>query len=147
VPARGDLDLLTSYTWNSTATGAFFSAYVRGSGGWANGYRPRNGYGVEIRPSSGTVSLDKNVAGTRTTLQSVGGAQPVSSGKHWLRLRVTGSTIQFRIWLDGDPEPSTWAATVTDTSVTADGQTFLSLNRGSTNVGARNVTLDDLVLK
>jgi hypothetical protein len=147
VPARADADLLTSYTWNSTAAGAYFSAYVRGSGGWANGYRPRNGYGVQITPNSGTVLLDKNVNNTRTTLQSVGGAQPVSTAKHWLRLRVTGSTVQFRIWLDGNPEPSTWAATVTDTGVTANGQTFLSLNRGSNNVGVRFVGLDDLVLK
>ncbi len=147
VPARGDADLLTSYTWNSTAAGAYFSAYVRGSGGWANGYRPRNGYGVQITPNSGTVLLDKNVNNTRTTLQSVAGAQPVSTAKHWLRLRVTGSTVQFRIWLDGNPEPSTWAATVTDNDVTANGQTFLSLTRGSNNVGVRFIGLDDLVLK
>ena len=147
VTARADADLLTSYTFNSTAAGAFFSAYVRGSGGWANGYRPRNGYGVQITPNSGTVSLDRNVNGTRTTLQSVSGAQPVSTAKHWLRLRVTGSTVQFRIWLDGNPEPSTWAATVTDASVTAAGQSFLSLARGSTNVGVRFLGLDDLVLK
>jgi hypothetical protein len=87
------------------------------------------------------------VNNTRTTLQTVSGAQPVSTAKHWLRLRVTGSTVQFRIWLDGNPEPSTWAATVTDTSVTANGQTFLSLARGSTNAGVRFIGLDDLVLK
>ena len=147
VSARADADLLTSYTPSSTTAGSYFSAYVRGSGGWANGYRPRNGYGVQITANSGTVLLDKNVAGTKTTLQSVSGAQTVSTAKHWLRLRVTGSTIQFRIWLDGNPEPSTWAATVTDTSVTADGQTFLSLNRGSNSVGVKYVALDDLVLK
>ena len=61
-------------------------------------------------------------------------------------MRVSGSTVQFRTWGDGNPEPSTWAATVTDTSVSGNGQVFLSLNRGSTNVGTRFVALDDLVL-
>jgi hypothetical protein len=146
VTARPDADLLTSYRFDSTATGPYFSVYVRGSGGWQNGYRPVNGYGLQITPNSGTITLEKNVAGTRTTIQNVSGAQSVSAAKHWLRLRVTGSTIQFRTWLDGTSEPSTWAATATDTSVSGNGQVFVSLNRGSSNVGTRFVALDDLVL-
>jgi hypothetical protein len=146
VTARPDADLLTSYQFSSTTAGSYFSVYVRGSGGWQNGYRPVNGYGLQITPNSGTITLEKNVAGTRTTIQNVAGAQTVSTAKHWLRLRATGSTIQFRTWLDGTPEPSTWATTVTDSSVTGNGQTFLSLNRAASNVGAKFVALDDLVL-
>jgi hypothetical protein len=146
VTARPDADLLTSYRFSSTAAGSYFSVYVRGSGGWQNGYRPLNGYGLQITPNSGTITLEKNVAGTRTTIQNVSGAQAVSGAKHWLRLRVTGTTVQFRTWLDGTSEPSTWAATVTDSSVSGNGQVFVSLNRAGSNVGAKFVALDDLVL-
>ncbi|MEO6502190.1 MAG: hypothetical protein ABIQ09_09805, partial [Jatrophihabitantaceae bacterium] len=69
------------------------------------------------------------------------------TGKQWLRLRVVGSTIQFKIWSDGASEPVAWEATATDTSVTADGQLFLSVVRGGTNVGDKSVSFDDLAIR
>jgi hypothetical protein len=71
----------------------------------------------------------------------------VGTGRQWVRLRVSGSTIQYKLWPDGQAEPSSWRVSVTDTSVTAAGQLFVSLNRGSANTGAKSVQLDDLTVR
>jgi hypothetical protein len=147
VPAQADGTALMSYQWNSTAASAFLSVYLRGSGGWQNTYRPKTGYGIQLQSNSATVVVQKNVNGTLSTVQSVTGAQQVTTGKQWLRLQVNGSTIQFKTWADGQPEPATWKAVNTDSTITGTGQLFVSLNRGgSTNVGAKSVGLDDLQL-
>ena len=118
--------------------------FTHGSGGWINSYRPVNGYGVEFSSNSSTVTVKRVVNGSSTSIRSVSGANTVSTAKQWLRLRVVGSTIQFRTWLDGQAEPATWRSTDTDTTVTAPGQLFVSYNRGSTNTGTRYVAIDDV---
>ncbi|MEO7261962.1 MAG: fibrinogen-like YCDxxxxGGGW domain-containing protein [Jatrophihabitantaceae bacterium] len=145
--ARADSELLTSYSWSSNTALSYLSVYLRGSGGWQNGYRPKNGYGLQLQSNSGTVTVQKNVNSVTSTVLSVAGAQAVTTGKQWLRLRVSGSTIQFKIWADGAAEPTSWKATSTDASVTAAGQLFLSVNRGGTNVGAKSVSFDDLAIR
>jgi len=54
---------------------------------------------------------------------------------YWVRFKCSGSTIQVRIWADGATEPSTWNATLTDTSVTASGQVGMMLVPVSTAAG------------
>ena len=144
--ARGDTDTLMSYQWSGAGSRAYFNVYARGSGGWANTDRPRTGYGVELRSDSGTVTLRRVVNGAVTTLQSVSGAQVTGTQKQWLRLRVVGSTIQFKIWSDGTTEPSAWRATVTDTSVTTPGQLFITNRRSGSNSGNRHVDVDDVLV-
>ena len=143
--ARADSEVKFSYQWNATSPTAYFNIYLRGSGGWQNPYRPRNGYGLELTSSSTTVAVRKNVNGAVSTIRSVAG-QTVTTAKQWVRLRVVGSTIQFKIWRDGSAEPATWTSTDTDASVTAPGQLFLSLVRGGGNSGVKNVTIDDLTV-
>lgn len=144
--ARTDSDVRLSYRWSPTGSGGFLNVFARGSGGWASGYRPRNGYGLELSSSSTSVSLKKSVGGTATTLATVSGAQSVSTAKQWLRLRVSGSTVQFKSWVDGTAEPAAWRSTVTDTSVTAAGQLHLSLVRSSSATVARSVDVDDVTV-
>jgi chitodextrinase len=144
--ARTDSDTVFSFQFSSTTAIQYVTAFTRGSGGWQGGWRPINGYGVEMRNSSGTIEVIKNVNGTQTTLATVTGAKAVSTAKQWLRLRVVGSTIQFKSWVDGTAEPAAWESTVTDTSVTAAGQLHLSTIRGGSNVGAKNVRIDDLAV-
>ncbi len=145
--ARADSELLTSFSWSSNTALSYFNVYLRGSGGWQNAYRPKNGYGLQLQSNSGTVVLQKNVNSVTSTVQSVAGGQALTTAKQWLRLRVSGSTIQFKIWTDGTAEPTTWKATATDTDVTAAGQLFLSTVRGGTNVGAKSVSVDDLAVR
>lgn len=141
-----DSEMLLSYRFGSTGSIGYFNVYLRGSGGWANSYRPRNGYGLEFRSNSTSVTVRKVSGGTSASLRSVSGANAVTTARQWLRLRVVGSTIQFRTWLDGDAEPATWSSTDTDTDVTADGTPYLSYVRGGSNTGARHVEVDDLTL-
>ncbi len=145
--SRSDSELLTSYAWSSNAAVSYLSVYLRGSGGWQNGYRPKNGYGVQLQSNSATVTVQKDVAGVASTVLSVAGAQVVTTGKQWLRLRVSGSTIQFRIWADGGAEPTVWKSSSTDTDVSAAGQLFLSVVRGGANVGPKSVAFDDLTIR
>jgi chitodextrinase len=144
--ARTDADTLFSYQWNSTAGGAYFNAYVRGSGGWTNSYRPVNGYGLELSSGSTTVTFRRVSGGTTTNLASVTNANVRTTAKQWMRIRAVGSTIQFKTWVDGTTEPTTWRSTVTDTAVTAPGQFFVSNVRSGSNTGAKNVTIDDLTI-
>jgi hypothetical protein len=140
-----DTDLVMSFAWSSTAAKAYAEVFVRGTGGWQNPYRPVNGYGIELANTSTSVLLLKTVNGTTTTLQTVS-AQQVTTGKQWLRLRVSGSTVQFKVWPDGQSEPTGWNATATDTSVAAAGQLFIANVRSSTDVGAKAISLDNLTL-
>lgn len=141
-----DSEVVTSYAWPSNTARFYTDVFLRGSGGWRNAYRPVSGYGIEVQSDSRTVSLIKTVNGTTTTLQSVSKAQQLTTGKQWLCLWVSGSTVQFKIWPNGQSEPAGWAATATDTSVTTAGQLFVSDVRSSSNVGAKAISLDDLSL-
>ena len=146
VPARKDSELVFSYAWKQPSASSFFSVYLRGSGGWQNGYRPRNGYGLQFSSGSRTVAVQKNVGGVLSTITSVPSAAAGTGEKQWVRLRVVGSTIQFKTWVDGAAEPASWAWTGEDASVTDAGQLFLALTRAGSNIGDKAVTLDDLQL-
>jgi hypothetical protein len=146
VSAVADSSTLLSYQWGSTGPVGYFSVYARGSGGWTNSYRPRDGYGLELASNSTTVTVRKVVNGAVSSVRSVGGANVVSTAKQWLRLRVVGSTIQFKHWVDGQSEPTAWTSTDTDSQVVAPGQVFVSYNRGGSNTGTRYVAIDDVVI-
>jgi chitodextrinase len=146
VPSVSGADVTFSYRWGSSTNGAYLNIYLRGSGGWQNAYRPRTGYGIELSSNSSTIALRRNVNGTTTTLVSTSGAQQVGTAVQRVRIQVAGSTVRYRTWLASQAEPTTWRATVTDTAVTADGQVFVSLVKGSGSPTARTVQLDDLVV-
>lgn len=57
---------------------------------------------------------------------------------------MTGSTVRFRIWRDGQVEPSTWNATFTNTAVTAPGRAYV-VGFGSPTT-ARSLFVDDVAL-
>lgn len=98
----------------STA-GAYFTVVLRGSGGWQNGYRPKNGYDLSI--SSGGHDHPGEERERHIALQSMTKAQQVGTEKQHVRFRVVGSTVQFaQLGVDGTTEPTTWNATVTDSS-------------------------------
>lgn len=141
-----DAEVLTSYRWSANTPMAYLSVYLRGSGGWQNSYRPQNGFGIELRPNSTAVRAVKNVNGTLTDLGGLSGVQATTTGKQWLRMRVSGDTIRVKIWADGQAEPDNWEFSVTDSSVSGPGQLHISLNRSSSNSGAKAVTLDDLAV-
>ena len=54
---RSDAEIRFSYQWSGTGRTAFFNVFARGSGGWANAYRPWNGYGIELSSNSSSVAV------------------------------------------------------------------------------------------
>ena len=129
-----------------TGPTAYLNVYARGSGGWANAYRPRAGYGLELASNSRAVAVRRVTGGTASTLRAVAAGQSVTTQKQWLALRVVGTTVQFKTWVDGAAEPVGWTSTDVDAGVTSSGQLFVSLVRGGTNVGAKSVAIDDLTV-
>ena len=144
--AVADADVVLSYQWSAGTARAYASVWTRGSGGWLNSYRPNNAYGVQLQSDSANVLVLRSVGGVQTTLATLTGASPVGTAKKWVRIRTVGSTIYVRAWNDGSPEPATWTSTVSDSGVAAAGQVFLSLNRSSSNVGAKSISFDDLTV-
>ncbi|MBE0448644.1 MAG: hypothetical protein IBX64_11200, partial [Actinobacteria bacterium] len=88
---------------------------VRGSGASAT----ENGYVVSIYNSSNntkSILLYRYLDGTYQLLQS----KPYdwsANTWYWARLRAIGSTIQAKVWPDGENEPSSWSLNATDTSI------------------------------
>lgn len=142
---RADSGVTYSYQW-TPASGHYVSMYLRASGGWKDGFKPKNGYGIEVTKGA-TVTMYKVVNGTATRMAQVYPGQVVTTAKQWARLEVVGSTIRFKTWLDGKPEPAAWTYSVTDTSVTSPGQLYTSLARSSgTGYGGSTVSIDDVAV-
>jgi hypothetical protein len=145
-PEAADAELLFSYRWDANTAVSYANAYLRGGGGWQNGFRPATGYGLQLASNSTAVAVQRNVNGTLTTLANVTGAQQLSTGRQWVRFRVQGSQVMFKSWADGGAEPVGWTRVVTDTAVAAGGRLHISHVRGGSNVGAKTVSLDDVTL-
>jgi len=146
VSAVADTDLLMSYRWSASTARSSFNVYVRGSGGWQNGNRPRTGYGLNFVSDSSRVTVQKNVNGVLTNLVGLPGAQPVGAGKRWLRLRVVGNRLMFRTWADSTREPSTWTWSGADRSIAGAGAVYLTHVQQGTSAQERSVFVDDLTL-
>jgi chitodextrinase len=144
--AAPDQEVLLSYTWSSSTAVAFENVFLRGSGGWQNGFRPASGYGVQLSTNSGAVTVQRASAGTVTNLVTLSGARQVSTATQWVRLRVDGTQISVKTWVDGTAEPVGWTWTGTDASVTGAGQLYVSHVRGGSNVGAKTLYLGDMDL-
>lgn len=73
--------------------------------------------------------LQKYVGGTLSTIGTAD-AGMVENAWFWVRLQRTGTTIQMRVWLDGNAEPGTWTVSDTDTSHSS-GWVGLGINRAA----------------
>lgn len=143
---RADAEVRFSYRWSGTGPSAYLNVYTRGSGGWSNAYRPRDGAGIELASNSSAVTVRRVTGGAVSTVRTVGVGQSVTTQKQWLALRVVGTTVQFKTWVDGTAEPAAWTSTDTVTGPTAPGQLYVSLVRGGSNSGAKAVAIDDLTV-
>lgn len=65
---------------------------------------------------------------------------------YWIRVSMTGSHLQARIWQDGTSEPGTWTLDTTDTTFSAAGRYGMSFNTfaaGSDTVQFDHITVTD----
>ncbi|MFI8191370.1 hypothetical protein ACIF8T_21545 [Streptomyces sp. NPDC085946] len=139
-----DVDVAAKVTVTTVPVGAATSI------GLSVGYTDTNNHNRArlIVNTTGTVqlALEKEVAGSTTTL---GTATQVGTGftaGQWWRIRIqrTGTTLRCRAWLDGTTEPATWLHSVTDPANPSGRVGFRALaSTGSTGL-PRLVQVDDL---
>jgi len=122
LPALGarDADIAARFQTDKAAAGGNIFAYLsarRTSSGDA--YRAK----VRIAPSGAVYVQPTRVSGgVETALGAevvVAGLTHTAGAALWVRAQVSGAdptTIRVRVWADGQPEPSAWAASVTDST-------------------------------
>lgn len=97
---------------------------VRGSGANAS-VNQENGYAATLgNQNNRDAALFKYVSATFSPLDlnpTALAAALTTLTWYWVRLQATGSTIRYKVWKDGDSEPGSWTASVTDTSLTGSG--------------------------
>jgi hypothetical protein len=88
--------------------------------------------------ASGTLLINKCIAGVNTNLATVG--YTVAAGViNQYHLRIQGSNIYANLYPDGPNEPSVWMLTATDSSISAAGGYAVL---GNTNTGSPGIQFD-----
>lgn len=138
-----DVELLFSTTMPVVPTGAaWVSAAVVRFVDINNLYRMH----TEFQPD-GTirVKIVKRIDGVSNDIFGLTdtGRTYVAGTKVWTRAHATGTTMMIRCWVDGSPEPTTWAATADDSEISG---TTVGLYewRIATNAGSLSAIIDDV---
>lgn len=103
-----------------------------------------SGYQLQINASTGYQWI-RRVAGTSAV--NLGSRVPFTlptNASRWVRVRVIGSVLQARMWVDGADEPDSWPAgtDLIDDAITAPG--YLGLYLGGGSAASRSLDFDDL---
>jgi len=109
--------------------------FARGSGSAhssANYYCAQMGTGAQRR-------IGKRINGAPTTIQSAAFSHVLETW-YWMRLRVSGTTIQVKHWTDGETEPEAWTFTSTETELTGAG--WVGIVLGSQNSSGPTARID-----
>ena len=104
-----------------------------------------NMYFVAAYAGSGGLVFAKLVSGGFTQLGSGSFTLNINTF-YWIRVVMSGSHLQARIWADGSSEPSTWTIDTTDTTYSAAGQFGVSTNtfsQGTDTVKFDSITVTD----
>jgi len=102
---------------------------IRGSKVLSGGKYYATGYMMQVSEGSNSAVLYKRTAvGNYTAITS--GTLPFTVAinvKYNVKLQAKGTTIKGKVWRDGTAEPTTWAFTATDSSISA-GTLWYSVN-------------------
>jgi len=92
-------------------------------------------YGVRY-DGAGHIELFGKWGGTlHTNLGGVRVSYTPGTNKQWFRFRVQGSTLYYKVWADGNTEPTNWTGQTTDTNVAGPGLVGLYGNASSRSTG------------
>lgn len=70
------------------------------------------------------ISIQRRIAGVNTSIVNINTALThVANTRYGVRFVVQGSQLKARIWLNANPEPTTWDLTTTDTNIVVSGST------------------------
>jgi len=108
-PDRANVEVLLRFKTAADAnSGITAAARISGDGNSETGYRGGQN-------ASQVVALSKYAGGTFATLATPSYTFAAATW-YMTRFRANGSTLSVKVWRDGDPEPSGWLASYTDTS-------------------------------
>lgn len=138
MPALSDTEVLLRYSFADRLARSRLRIDLRadGTSSLISGYR------VEIQSDGSTVRLKRISGGSSTTVDD-SFTYAKNTSNHWLRFRVQGSVVSYKLWADGTAEPSTWSRQWTDPSPLPSG--VLELQHDWTQ-GSRAVLLDNLAV-
>jgi hypothetical protein len=105
-PTATDAEVLFSGSLSSFTNG-YLGALVH----WSNA---NSWYKATLSGTS--LSIQKRVRGTTTTLKSVHFA-PRAGTSYTVRLRVLGATLYAKVWQTGTTDPANWMITIKDTAL------------------------------
>lgn len=114
---RANSEILALVRTSGSSSSDQFRLAVRGSG--AAG--AETAYDLMLTLGSGTLEIRRFVAGVATNLTGVTVPSLIANAWYYVRFRANGTSLQGKYWLDGTDEPSSWAVSVTDSTVTAAG--------------------------
>ena len=135
VPATSDVEIALRYRHTSTAASARLELAGR-----IDGTPDQVSYSVTIESGSATATVNATSSGTTTPIGTF--TVPVTTDAQRLRFRINGDQLRVRTWADGTPEPETWTAQLTDTTISSVGSMQITAQRIS---GASTVIVDDVV--
>lgn len=143
-----DSELVCSYRWQDsspTASRSYVRFWLRGTGIWTSTASPLDGYGIEIQSDSATLAGQKVVNSTAAVLGTAASGLVAGTTKRWLRLRVAGETMQARVWVDGNTEPTDWQSSFSGLNeVVSEGFLQVSVRVSSSATANNAIYLDDI---
>lgn len=144
--SSADLDITATMATDKLAAGGPHFLHLAGRMlDTDNAYLARVAFNID---QTVTLTLRKRVGATETLLATAPSAGLVHAAgrKFAMRLQVTDSTLNAKIWQDGTAEPAAWSVTTTDTSLTAAGAigTRSILSTANTNTLPVVASYDDV---
>jgi hypothetical protein len=103
-----DCEILAKVKSNDAS---FYSAFIVARGGGSEGSEES----IHLR-----FTVDKlKLGGYGNSFSDVSLISVSDHTWYWVRLQVSGTSVKARAWIDGEIEPSTWQAEVTETNLTS----------------------------
>lgn len=123
VPASATLEIVMRTRMTHVDTGSGFNyqsnAVLRGSGNNAG----KTGYTVNMLRGQ-YVNTEGYNGGSSFSFGPGSSFSFAANTWYWLRARVSGTTVQYKAWADGSPEPGSWQSA---TSSTVNGAGFAAI--------------------
>jgi hypothetical protein len=139
--SAADYNMSMSFKFDSTSPSPIL---------WARadtGLGVATGYALEI--GKGTWTITKWVSSSQSPLTTPVGTKTFGYAdgiEYSVRFRVVGSTVQARVWLSADVEPSGWDYSATDSTISASGAWGIYAGAGNAAVN-HNFFVDNFTLE
>ncbi len=129
--AVADVELLLRHTYGVVATESYTRYAVRSAN-----TDPQSGNSYFVAFTNTSIVLTKRVSGVETNIGGGSfaflGLPAITDGASlFLRFRVKGTFVAFKVWVAGTDEPVAWTSATTDSSISAAGNVVAAISGGS----------------